>query len=378
MAKRDYYEVLGIPQSASQETIKSAYRKLALRYHPDKNRGNQEAEEKFKEGTQAYEILSDTQKRGLYDQYGEAGLGASASSPNGYGYKAYTDFSDIFGDLGDIFSDFLGGGSFGGGTRRGGSQNRGSDLRYNLEISLEDSAKGKEVQIEIPRLERCEECKGTKSAHGSQSSDCPTCRGIGQVRRAQGFFSVTTPCPSCHGKGKIIDNPCRACHGEGVAEKKRSLHVKIPPGVESGSRLKIAGEGESNANGIAGDLYVVTQLQEHDVFERQGSDLILQADIPFTYGLLGGSIEIPTIGGGKVKVKIPPGTASGRILRLKGKGMPYTGEYGKGDQHVIINLKLPEKISKKAMVLAKELDKELQLSDYNKIEYGRVKSAIRL
>ena len=366
MADRDYYEVLGISRSASQDEIKNAYRKLALKYHPDKNRGDKNAEERFKEGTEAYEVISDTQKRSIYDSYGKEGLNAEAGAGGAsYGAKAYTDFSDIFGDIGDIFTDFFGGGGFG--SSRGGARQRrrDADLRYNLEIDLEDVALGKEVKIQIPRQESCDTCGGSGAAPGSGSSDCDTCNGIGQVRRSQGFFSVTTTCPTCGGRGRVIRVSCKSCRGQGRLEKQRTLHIKVPPGVESGSRLKVTGEGESSAGGIPGDLYVVIHIRPHSLFERQGNDLLVQVDVPLTSGLLGSEVEIPTVDGSRVKMKIPSGTESGRVFRLKGRGLPYLGRGGKGDQHVLVSLKLPKNMSKRAVELTKELEGELNASSRN-------------
>ena len=375
MSDNDYYKILGVSRDASKEDIKKAYRKLAIQYHPDKNKWNPEAEEKFKEATEAYEVLSDDEKRRAYDQFGKAGVGAGGPGGPGFGYRAYTDFSDIFGDIGDIFSEFFGGGGgFPGGGRRGGPR-RGADLRYNIEISLEHAALGKDIKVEIPRQETCETCGGSGAEKGSSAVTCTMCQGNGQVRRTQGFFSVTTTCPQCGGAGKIIKNPCKSCHGTGLTEKKRTLHIKIPAGVESGSRLKLSGEGEAGPGGAPnGDLYVVTQIKKHAIFDREGNDLIVQATIPVTTAILGGEIEVPTIEGKKVKMKIPPGTESGQIFRLKGKGMPYMGNYGKGDQHVVIRINIPRDLSRKAKDLVTELEKEL--SD-NKSSSGTIFSRIR-
>ncbi len=374
MADRDYYEILGVGRQASKDEIKKAYRQLAIKYHPDRNRGNKEAEERFKEATEAYEVLSDDEKRRVYDQYGRAGLGGAAGGPGGFGYRAYTDFSDIFGDIGDIFSEFFGnagGGAYGGG-RRGGVR-RGADLRYNLEISLEDAALGKEARIEIPRQESCDDCSGSGAKKGTQPQTCNVCGGAGQVRRTQGFFSVTTSCPRCQGRGVVITEACPTCRGQGLTEKRRTLNIKIPPGVESGSRLKVSGEGEAGpGGGPHGDLYVVTHIRPHEIFERQGNDLIVQANIPLTVGMLGGEIEAPTIDGKKVRMKIPAGTESGQIFRLKGKGMPYVGGYGKGDQHVVINLKVPRNLSRRARELVTELQRELKEDAAAEPEYTRV------
>ncbi|MBE7438438.1 MAG: molecular chaperone DnaJ [Spirochaetales bacterium] len=354
MSDRDYYEVLGVARGASKDEIKKAYRQLAIKYHPDKNRGNPEAENKFKEATEAYEVLSDDQKRSAYDQFGKAGLG---NMGGGFGSRAYTDFSDIFGDIGDIFSEFFGG-SFNQGRGRDGSR-RGADLRYNIEIGLDDAAAGKDLKIELPRHERCETCKGSGS-RGGGSTSCAMCGGRGQVRRSQGFFSITTTCPQCQGQGNIIKDPCPSCAGSGLEEKRRTLNIKIPPGVESGSRLKVSGEGEAGmGGGPSGDLYVVTQVKRHPVFEREGNDLVIQVELPVTLAILGGEIEVPTIDGKKVKMKIPAGTESGQIFRLKGKGMPYLGGYGKGDQHVIIQVRTPRNLNGKARTLVTELAREL-------------------
>ena len=373
MSEKSYYEVLGVSKGASKDEVKSAYRKLAIKYHPDKNRGDESAEEKFKEATEAYEVLSDDEKRRMYDQFGKAGLGQGGPG-GGYGYKAYTDFSDIFGDIGDIFSEFFGG-SFQGGGRRGGGLRRGADLRYNIEITLEDAAMGKEIKIELPRNEACEACNGTGSKSG-KTTTCHTCGGMGQVRRTQGFFSVATTCPTCNGKGQIITDPCKSCKGSGLVEKKRTLHIKIPPGVESGSRLKVTGESEAGPNGgHNGDLYVVTHIRRHEIFEREGNDLVIMANIPVTTAILGGEIEVPTIDGKKVKMKIPAGTESQQIFRLKGKGMPYVGGYGKGDQHVVIQVKIPKNLNKKSRQLVEELEKELGDSKGSSV-FSRIKAAL--
>ena len=371
MSDRDYYEILGVSKNATQDEIKKAYRKLAIKYHPDKNRGDSTAEEKFKEATEAYEVLADEQKRAAYDRFGKAGVEGAAGGGQGFGSRAYTDFSDIFGEFGDIFSELFGGGGMGGGGRR--QRNRGADLRYNLEISLEDAALGKEVKIEIPRNETCAVCHGSGAAPGSSPSECDMCGGMGQVRRTQGFFSVATTCPKCGGRGQVISKPCSSCRGSGVEEKRRTLNIKVPPGVESGSRLKVNGEGEAGPNGGPhGDLYVIIHVKRHPVFERQGNDLIIQANIPITVGILGGQIDVPTIDGKKARMKIPPGTESGQLFRLKGKGMPYVGGYGKGDQHVVIKLKNPKKLSRSAKKLLEDLHRELERESLLKTGFSRI------
>lgn len=356
MAEKSYYEILGVVKGASDDEIKSAYRKLAIKYHPDKNKGNKEAEEKFKEATEAYEVLRDPQKKQAYDQFGKAGVNAGGYGQGGFGQGAYTDFSDIFGNFEDVFEGFFGGG--GRSRGRGGAQ-RGSDLRYNLEISLEDAALGKEVKIEVPRNETCTDCSGSGAAKGSTPTTCPDCGGAGQVRRAQGFFSVTTTCPRCSGRGKIVKDPCKTCRGQGLVEKRRTINIKIPAGVENGSRLKVNGEGEAGPNGGPhGDLYVVTQVRKHKVFERNGSDLVIVKGISLAMACLGGEIEIPTIDGKTISLKIPEGTESGQVFRMKGLGIPYLGAYGKGDQHVIVKIEIPKKLNKRQRELMEEFAKE--------------------
>lgn len=357
MADRDYYEVLGVSKSSSDEEIKSAYRKLAIKYHPDKNKGDKASEDKFKEATEAYEVLRDPNKRKLYDQFGKAGLGGGAGGAQGFGAGAYTDFSDIFGGMDDIFENFFGGGARSSSRRSGPA--RGSDLRYNLEISLEDAALGRETKLEIPRLETCTDCSGSGAAKGSSPSICPDCGGAGQIRRTQGFFSVQTTCGRCNGKGKVITNPCKTCRGEGLVEKRRTINVKIPPGVESGSRLKVPGEGEAGpSNGPHGDLYIVTHIKKHPIFERHNNDLIIQKEVSLAMCCLGGEIEVPTIEGKMISLKIPEGTDSGQIFRMKGLGIPYLGSYGKGDQHVVVKVEIPKKLTKRQRELLEEFAKE--------------------
>jgi len=352
LGKRDYYEILGVPKNSSEQDIKQAYRKLALKYHPDKNKGNPESEEKFKEATEAYEVLRDPKKRASYDKFGHEGV----QGFDNFGRGAYTDFSDIFGDvdLGDIFEGFFGS-SFGGQRSRSQRKRRGADLQYDLTISLEQTATGSEVQIEIPRSEQCETCGGTGSSSKSKPAVCTTCNGAGQIRQTQGFFSISQPCPRCRGEGKIITSPCKTCGGSGLTRKKRTLTVKIPAGVESGSRLKITGEGEQAPNdGITGDLYVVMHVKKHPVFDRHGNDLLNVVEVPFPTVCLGGDIEVPTITGSKVKMKIPPGTENGQVFRLKGNGIPYLGSYGKGDQLVKINIEVPKKLTSRQKELLRE------------------------
>lgn len=352
MAEKSYYEILGVSKNATDEEIKKAYRQLAIKYHPDKNKGNKEAEEKFKEATEAYEVLRDPQKRKLYDQFGKAGVNGGGTG----GFSgAYTDFSDIFGDFGGIFDEFFGGRS----SRRRGGPQRGSDLRYNLEISLEDAALGKEQKIEIPRAETCPDCNGTGASRGSTPHNCPDCGGSGYIRHSQGFFSLTSTCSRCGGKGQIISDPCKTCRGSGLVERRRTINIKIPAGVESGSRLKVTGEGEAGPNGGPhGDLYVVTHIRKHPIFERQGNDLVINKTIPLTMAVLGGEIEVPTIDGKSMKMKIPEGTETGQIFRLKGHGIPYLGSYGRGDQLVVIKVEIPKKLTRRQRELMEEFAKE--------------------
>lgn len=363
-SKKDYYEVLGVSRSATLDEIKKAYRKLALKYHPDKTKGDAEAEEKFKEATEAYEVLRDEKKRSLYDQFGHAGVSGGAGS--GFGQQAYSDFSDIFqgSNFEDLFENLfsgLGGFSSGrpGGRGRSGVR-RGSDLRYNLEISLEDVYHGKEVKIQIPREEHCEKCSGTGSADGKLDV-CPTCQGAGQVRRSSGFFSIASTCGSCGGAGSIIRNQCSECHGNGLVARKRTLSIRIPHGIESGTRLKVTGEGEAGPKGgPSGDLYVVVMVKRHSDFEREGADLAMSVEIPVTMAILGGDIEVKTIAGNSVKVKIPAGSQPSTIFRARGKGLPYISGHNRyGDLMVEAVVQIPKTLSSKAKQLVKELDEEL-------------------
>jgi molecular chaperone DnaJ len=329
MAKRDYYEILGVTREVSEEELKKAYRKLAMKHHPDRNPGNPSAEEKFKEAKEAYEILSDPNKRAAYDQYGHAGVDATAAGAGGFGpgFGGFADaFSDIFGDI------------FGGG--RGGRSNvyRGADLRYNLEISLEDAARGTETRIRIPAMEECEPCKGTGAKPGTQPKVCPTCGGAGQVRIQQGFFSIQQTCPKCHGSGRIIPDPCPSCRGAGRVKQHKTLSVKIPSGIDNGDRIRLSGEGEHGVNGgPPGDLYVQVHVKRHAVFEREGDDLHCEMPISFTTAALGGDIEIPTLDGA-AKIRVPHETQSGKVFRLRGKGIKGVRSSAPGDLmcHVVV------------------------------------------
>jgi molecular chaperone DnaJ len=355
VSRRDYYEVLGVARQAGEAEIKSAYRKLALQYHPDRNQGGKDAEEKFKEAAEAYAVLADPQKRSVYDRYGHAGLGAGAGA-GGFDPTIFADFGDIFGGLGDIFGF---GEVFGGGRRRGGPQ-RGADLRYDLEISFEESAKGTETSILIPRAERCDTCSGTGAAAGSGPTTCPQCHGRGQLRYQQGFFTVARTCPQCRGTGQVIRNPCQTCHGEGRVTKERKLTVKIPPGIASSQRLRLVGEGEQGlAGGPPGDLYVVIQVQEHEFFRREDNDLHCEIPVNFTTLALGGEISVPVLLGGREKLDVAAGTPTGTTLRLRNKGMPDVSGRGRGDLLVTLQVTVPRKLSREQRSLLDQLAKAL-------------------
>ncbi len=367
MADRDYYEILGVSRNATLEEIKAAYRKLAMKYHPDRAKDDPQAEEKFKEATEAYEILSDPQKREAYDKYGKAGVDGFGSE--GFGYKAYTDFSDIFSGFRDIFSDLFGSRGF---YEDSEYYKRGADLRYNLEITLEEAALGKEITIQIPRQEVCDVCNGSGAKKGSRLQICSLCQGTGRVRSTRGFFSITTTCPQCNGSGKIIRDPCSDCSGTGFVEKERKISVKIPPGVENGSKIRIKGEGEAGMDGGGrGDLYIFTYIKKHTIFERSGDDLIVKVSIPITTAILGGEIEVPLIDGKKAKLKIPSGIQNGQLLRLKGKGMPSVNGRGRGDQIIEIYIQIPDRTNSRIIELVKEIDKELAKLGLKKEIYSK-------
>lgn len=349
MSKRDYYEVLGVAKGATDQEIKSAYRKLALKYHPDRNPGDHSAEEKFKEAAEAYAVLADAQKRAAYDRYGFAGIGAAAAGQGGFDPNVFVGFEDILGGLGDIFGF---GDLFGGGRRRG--PQRGADLRYDLEISFEESARGTETTIQIPRQETCETCHGSGAAEGSKPTTCPQCRGTGQLRYQQGFFTVARTCGQCRGAGTIISKPCHECHGVGRVSRERKLTVKIPAGIATGQRLRLTGEGEAGpSGGPAGDLYVVVHVQEHAFFQRDGNDLHCEVPVNFPTLALGGEIRVPTLDGDE-PVKIPDATESGSTFRLRGKGMPDVAGRGRGDLLVTVRVNMPTKLTKEQRKLLEQ------------------------
>jgi molecular chaperone DnaJ len=351
-SKRDYYEVLGVTRTANEQEIKSAYRRLAIQYHPDKNPGNHEAEEKFKEAAEAYSVLSDQEQRRRYDRFGHAGVsGGAAGAGAGWGAPGFGGIEDILGDLFG-FGDVFGGRT--GSSRRTAAQ-RGADLRYDLEISLEDAANGMTAQLRIPRLETCEECEGSGAKAGTQAETCQTCSGAGQVRYQQGFFSVARTCSTCRGTGKIIKTPCEKCQGAGRIEREKSMEVKIPAGVETGSRLRIAGEGEAGAQGgSSGDLYVVIHVAEHEDFERQGSNLYSSVPVTFAQAALGAQVNIKTLSA-QHDLKIPAGTQTGTVFRVKGQGMPVLGGRGRGDLFVSVTVVTPTTLTREQRKLLEQL-----------------------
>ncbi len=351
MAKKDYYEVLGVARQASAGEIKKAYRQMALRYHPDRNPGNKEAEERFKETAEAYSVLIDGQKRSVYDRYGHDGLrGEGFQGFSGFDSSVFADFEDILGNLfGFSFGDFF------GGRTRGRERQRGSDLGLEVEIGLEDAAAGVDREIKLSRAEVCASCRGSKRKAGSPPAACPSCAGRGQVRYQQGFFTVARTCPRCQGQGEIISSPCEACEGRGHVKEKRTLQVRVPAGVDDGSRLRLVGEGEAGDEGMpAGDLYVVVRVRKHPFFERDGNDLACQVEISFTQAALGARVEVPTLDGSEV-LKIPAGTQPGETFKLKGKGLPDLSGRRRGDLFVRAQVKTPEALSREQRNLLAEL-----------------------
>ena len=354
--KRDFYEVLGVARTCSEQEVKSAYRKLALQYHPDRNPENPDAEEKFKEATEAYSVLADSQKRALYDRFGHAGVGAAAGAGaggfGGFDATIFQDFSDIFGDFfgfGDLFG--------GGGSRRGRSRaQRGPDLREDLTLEFDEAVFGVTSQVRVRRHEACEDCKGSGAAPGKAPVTCRTCGGRGQVRYQQGFFSIARTCPTCQGAGSVITDPCPKCKGQGRTLQERMVEVKVPAGVEDGTRIRYAGQGEAGANGgPAGDLYIVLHVKEHAFFDREGNDLHCVIPISFSQAALGTEIMVPTMEGEHL-LKIPEGTQSGATFRVRHKGVPVVNSHGKGDLFVEVKVQTPSKLNKRQRELLQELD----------------------
>lgn len=340
-AKRDFYEILDIERSADEEAVKKAFRKLALKYHPDRNPGDKVAETKFREASEAYQVLSDPTQRARYDRFGHAAFEGGAT---GFDFNA-SGFEDIFGDL---FSEL-----FGGGTRGRGRRRRGEDLSYTLTVSFEEAAFGCDKEISVPRLVPCTECNGTGGKNGAAPVKCPTCRGVGQVRFQQGFFSIAKTCGQCNGRGQIIKDPCARCSGAGRVRKEHTLEVKVPGGVDTGTRLKLRGEGESGSGAGAGDLYVIIDVADHDYFRRDGNDVICDVRVTFPQAALGAEIEVPTLDG-PVKLKVKEGTQSGSVFRMRGKGVPDLHGYGRGDQLTRVFIETPRKLNARQRELLEE------------------------
>ncbi len=356
MAKRDYYEVLGISRGADEQDLKSAYRRLAKEFHPDRNAGDKDAERKFKEISEAYEALKDPQKRAAYDQFGHAAFEGGRGGQGGFGPDFASSMSDIFDDL---FGEFMGGrrgGGQAGRTRTG--QERGADLRYNLEITLAEAFSGKTAQIRVPASVSCENCDGSGAKPGTKAKTCATCGGIGKVRASQGFFTIERPCPTCQGRGENIDDPCSVCSGSGRISKERTLSVNIPAGVEDGTRIRLAGEGEAGMRGgPTGDLYIFLSIRPHEFFQRDGSDVFCKVPIAMTTAALGGQIDVPTLEGTTTRVKVPDGTESGKQFRLKGKGMPVLRSKVTGDMYIEVDVETPKNLTRRQRELLEEFEK---------------------
>ncbi|MCE9616205.1 MAG: molecular chaperone DnaJ [Lentisphaerae bacterium] len=370
--RRDYYELLGVDRSASADEIKKAYRKLAMKHHPDRNPGNKEAESAFKEISEAYEVLSDENKRRQYDQYGHDGM-KSTFGPGGFDFSRdfthASDLQDILGSLfggqgGSFFEDFFGGGAEGGRRRSAGGTQRGSDLRFDLEIDLEEAVFGSQRDVSLPIAGECETCHGTGAKAGTSRETCRHCAGRGAVLSGSGFFQVRQTCPVCGGEGTMLKSPCNACQGAGRIKRQTRLTLKVPKGVETGSRLRLAGKGESGARGgQAGDLYVIIHVRKHDLFERQGDDLFCRVSVPFDVAALGGDIEVPTVDG-MAKLKLSPGTETGKTFRLRGKGVPSVDGYGRGDLHVQVLPEVPVKLNGRQKKALKEFQEAGALENY--------------
>ena len=352
MSKRDFYEVLGVSRTCDEKALKASYRKLAMQYHPDRNGSDPDAEHKFKEVSAAYECLKDPQRRAAYDRFGHAAF--EQGMGGGFNGDFTASMSDIFDN---IFGDFMGGGRRGGGGQRSGRE-RGADLRYNMEITLEEAYSGKTAEIRVPTRLACDVCHGTGAKPGSTPKKCPTCDGHGRIRSAQGFFSIERTCPNCQGRGEVISDPCANCSGSGRTSRERMLSVSIPAGIEDGTRIRLAGEGEAGLRGGAtGDLYIFLSLKPHEFFQRDGADIFCRVPISLTTAALGGQFEVPTVDGGKTKVKISEGTQSGNQFRLKGKGMPVLRSPQKGDMYIQVAVETPQKLSRRQRELLEEFER---------------------
>ncbi|MBW4706769.1 molecular chaperone DnaJ [Roseobacter sp. YSTF-M11] len=375
MAKRDYYEVLGVAKGASADEIKKGYRSKAKELHPDRNKDNPQAESQFKEANEAYEVLKDADKKAAYDRYGhaafEGGMGGGGRPGGGFG-GGQGDFSSAFSDVfDDLFGDFMGGQRGGGGRRAA----RGSDLRYNLSVTLEEAYNGLQKTINVPTSVGCDSCNGTGAEGGSEPTTCPTCSGMGKVRAQQGFFTVERTCPTCSGLGQHIKNPCNSCHGAGRVEKDRALSVNIPAGVETGTRIRLAGEGEAGMRGgPSGDLYIFIEVAEHELFQRDGGNLFCRVPVSMAKAALGGSIEVPTIDGGRGRVQIPAGSQSGRQMRLRGKGMPALRGAGAGDMFIELAVETPVNLTTRQKELLAEFE---DLSENNNPESSSFFSSVK-
>ena len=367
MSKRDYYDVLGVPKGSQADAIKKAYRTKAKELHPDRNSDNPNAESQFKEVNEAYEVLKDADKKAAYDRYGHAAFEGGGGQGFGGGGDFSSAFSDVFDDL---FGDFMGGGR--GGRKQ---QSRGSDLRYNLSISLEEAFAGLQKTINIPSAVTCGSCNGTGAAGGSSPTTCPTCSGLGKVRATQGFFTVERGCPTCSGVGQIIKNPCSSCGGQGTQKKDKALSVNVPPGVETGTRIRLAGEGETAPRGgVSGDLYIFIEVSKHKIFERDGLNLFCRVPVSMAKASLGGEVEVPTIDGGRSRVRIPAGSQSGRQMRLKGKGMPAIKTIQKGDMFIEMAVETPVNLTAKQKELLQEFE---ELSEDNNPETNSFFSSVK-
>lgn len=352
MAQRDYYEILGVKKDATEADLKKAYRRLAMKYHPDRNPDDKDAEHHFKEAKEAYEILSDSEKRAAYDQYGHAGVQGHGAGRGGFG--GGDAFSDIFGDM---FGDIFGGGRRGG---RGKRVYRGADLRYELALDLEQAVFGDTVTVRVPTLTRCDACEGSGAKKGSKPETCSTCAGQGQVRMQQGFFSIQQPCPRCHGSGSVISDPCPKCHGQGRIEERKTLSVKVPAGVDTGDRIRLSGEGEAGPQGgPAGDLYVEIHVRKHPIFEREGADLACEIPLPFSTAALGGEIDVPTLNG-RVSLKIPAETQTGKVFRLRGKGVKPVRGGATGDLLCRIEVETPVHLTREQKELLKQFEASIR------------------
>lgn len=371
MAKRDYYDVLGAAKGASAEELKKAYRKKAKELHPDRNSDNPNAEAQFKEVNEAYDVLKDAEKKAAYDRFGHAAFEGGMGGRPGGGHPGQGDFASAFSDVfDDLFGDFMGG----RGQGRARAQ-RGSDLRYNLRVTLEEAFSGLQKTINVPTSVACDECDGTGSESGAEPSMCPTCQGMGKVRAQQGFFTVERACPTCQGTGQMIQNPCKSCHGAGRKEKERSLSVNIPAGVETGTRIRLAGEGEAGMRGgPSGDLYIFIEVSEHPIFDREGTHLHCRVPVSMSSAALGGDIEVPTIDGGRSRVKIPAGSQSGRQMRLRSKGMPGLRGGPNGDMYIELAVETPVNLTSKQKELLREFEK---LSEENNPESSNFFTKVR-